>query len=507
MNRWLSPLGFKIRQQNEQSVSIVTPKSDDGAIERVVSGAGFSAWNYTFDFQPKNEVELINKYRQISLTPELDSAIEDIVNEAIVVEQFDEEIVRLNIAVEKNEVPPQVQELIIDEFKNVLTLLDFTHQGHDKFRQWYIDGRIYFHLIVNEANLGYGIREIRYVDPRKIKKVREITKETNAGVDVVTGVDEYFVFNDRGVMDGNGVRLSPDTIVYVPSGLLDENNQVISYLHKAIKPLNMLRLMEDSMLIYQMTRAPERRVFYVDVSGMSKTKSEQYLKNTMDRYKNKIVYNSATGEIRDDRHFMSMLEDFWMPRQSNGRATEITTLQSTQITGQADALNTYKDKLARSLNIPMSRFMSDTPFNIGRSMEITRDEVKFSKFISKLRSKFCDVFSQALRVQLILKGIIAPEDWDFIKSKLQYEFIQDNNFAELRDNEILGQRIAMLEQVEPLVGKYVSEEYVRKKILRQTDEEIQEENKRIELEREEKLALMQKYPQLYDQSGAGPQGA
>lgn len=499
MAAWNMPFGFRIRKSEDtKNSTFVAPVEKDGAIERVTSGAGFYGYNFGFDFQPKSEIELINKYRQIQNLPEVDSAIEDIISEAIVVEQFDESVVKININAEDNEVPENVREIICEEFENILSIVEFTSKGHDLFRQWYVDGRLYFHLVADEENLMSGIRDVRLIDPRKIKKVREIQKKrTGQGLDVITDIEEYFVFNDSGISENMGVKLSTDTIAYVPSGLTDEGGTVISYLHKSIKPANMLRMMEDAMLIYQMTRAPERRVFYVDVSGMPKARAEQYLKDVMTRYKNKIVYNSATGEVRDDRHHMSMLEDFWMPRQSNGRATEITTLPSSSISGQLDAINTYKDKLAKSLNLPTSRLMGDTPFNIGRSMEITRDEVKFAKFIARLRHKFMDVFTQMLRVQLILKGVISPEDWKFIKSKIQYEFISDNNFAELRDNEIIAQRLQMYESISPLIGIHFSEDYAKRKILRLTDEEIEEEAKKIEIERQEKIALMRKYPELY----------
>jgi len=499
MSWWSKPLGFVIRKPEEEKreVSIVPKDQNDGAVEQVTSGAGFYGYNYGFEFVAKNEIELISKYRQIQLLPELDSAIEDIVSEAIAVEEFDEEPIRINIRAEEEEIPEQVREIIAEEFKNVLSVMDFQNMGHDIFRQWYVDGRIYFHLIVDESDLSKGIREARIVDPRKIKKVRQIEKERTAeGLDVVTNVEEFFIFNDLGITNNQGAKLSVDTVAYTPSGLVDENNQVISYLHKAIKPANMLRSMEDAMLIYQMTRAPDRRVFYVDVSGMQKTKAEQYLKDVMTRYKNKVVYNSATGEVRDDRNHISMLEDFWMPRQSSGRGTEITTLQGAQVQGQIEALMAYKDKLAKALNVPLSRMMSDTPFNVGRSMEITRDEVKFAKFIKRLRRKFCDTFNQILRVQLIVKGIISPEDWEFIKTRIQYEFVSDNNFAELRDNEVLQQRLSMYEEISPLIGVYFSEEYAKKKILKMTDEEIIEEEQKIEKERMKRIQAIQQNPQM-----------
>ena len=502
---WSLPFGFVIRKKDEsQAVSFTVPENEDGALEKQSSGPGFSSYNFGTEFTPKSEIELINKYRSIQLLPELDSAIEDVVSEAIVVEDVDDDCVNLNINADDTELPKEIKKIITDEFKNIISLMEFKDRGHELFRQWYVDGRIYYHIIVDESDLTQGIKEVRLIDPRKIKKVREIQKRRQgAGLDIITSIEEYFVFNDSGISENMGIKLSPDTIVYTPSGLTDEAGNVISYIHKAIKPANMLRLMEDAMLIYQMTRAPERRVFYIDVSGMPKAKAEQYLKDAMNRYRNKVAYNSATGEIKDDRQHMSMLEDFWMPRTSNGRATEITTLASAQIQGQIDAVAYYLNKMLGALNVPASRVKGDTPFNLGRSMEITRDEIKFAKFIARLRRKFSDTFLQLLRVQLILKGVIAPEDWTFIKSKLQFDFVEDNHFAELRDNEILAQRIQMFEQIQPLIGKFFSEDYARRKIMRQSEEEMEEEDKKIEIEREEQFAMMKKHPELFQQDEEG----
>lgn len=479
------PFGFIIRREEQENVSFAPKVTDDGAMERVSSGAGFFGYNHTFDFLARNEVELINKYRQIQYNPELDSAIEDIACEAITTADLDEYDVSLNIRDDEEQLPQEVKDAIIEEFKNILALYRFREEGHDLFRNWYVDGRLYFHIVVDEQDLASGIKELRQIDPRKIKKIREIIKKnTPGGLSVIENVEEYYIYNDAGVNENQGVRLSPDTIVYVPSGRLDENNQVISYLHKAIKPANMLRMMEDAMLIYQLVRSPQRRAFYIDVGGMPKTKQEQYLNEVMTKYRNKVVYNSNTGELRDDRQHLSMIEDYWLPRTSQGRATEITTIDGAQLTGQIEALMAYKDKLAKSLNVPLSRMSSDTPFNMGRSMEITRDEIKFAKFISRIRRKFSEIFDQALRVQLIFKSIIAPEDWDFIRTKLEYQFPNDNNFEELRENELLAQRIQMFEAVEPLIGQYYSEEWARKKILRQTDEMIETEATRMEIENE-----------------------
>lgn len=485
MANYRLPFGFIIRREEKENVSFTPKVTDDGALERVSSGAGFFGYNHSFDFLARNEVELINKYRQIQYNPELDSAIEDITCEAITVADIDEYDVSLNIKDDEKQIPEEVKQAMVEEFRTIMALLNYRDEAHDLFRNWYVDGRIYFHIVVDEENLDAGIQELRQIDPRKIKKVREIVKRnTPGGVSIIEEIQEYYVYNDAGINEAQGVKLSPDTIVFVPSGRLDENNQVISYLHKAIKPANMLRMMEDAMLIYQLVRSPQRRAFYIDVGGMPKTKQEQYLQEVMTKYRNKVVYNSNTGELRDDRQHLSMIEDYWLPRTSQGRATEITTIDGAQLTGQIEALMAYKDKLAKALNVPLSRMAGDTPFNMGRSMEITRDEIKFSKFISRLRKKFSEIFDQALRVQLILKGIIAPEDWTFIRTKLEYQFPSDNNFEELRENEVLMQRIQMFEAVEPLIGRYYSEEWARRKILRQTDEAIETETARIEIENE-----------------------
>ena len=365
--------------------------------------------------------------------------------------------------------------------------MKFNTDGHELFRQWYVDGRLYGQMMVDEQNLSAGIKDIRFIDPRKMKKVREIKKEkNNGGVDVIVGTEEYFIFNDDGINSASaGVRISPDVILYAPSGIVDESGDTIGFLNKAVKPANMLRYMEDATLIYTLSRAPERRVFYLDVSDMPKQKAEQYVQDVMKRYKNKIVFNTSTGEISDDRVHMSMLEDFWMPRRSNGKTTEITTLPGSTIMAQMDNVNYFLNKLYNALNIPLSRIKPEAGFSLGRSTEITRDEIKFNKFVARLRKKFSDIFYQALRTQLILKGIIAPEDWFYIMSKINFDFLRDNYFAELKDNEILMGRIQMLEALQPYVGKYYSHETMRASILKQTEEEIEEEDKKLAIEQKE----------------------
>lgn len=476
--------GFEIRKSPERP-SIATPDTNDGAIEQVV-GSGAAYYGYAFDINKRlsNEYDLINKYRSMAQIAEIDSAIEEIVTEAIVVEE-EKLPISLNVIAEDNELPPAIQQAIIAEFEHVISLMDFNSRGHDIFRQWYVDGRLYGQLIVDENNLAAGIVDIKFIDPRKIKKVREVQKEKSlSGVDIVTDVREYFIFNDSGISNSNnGIQISPDVIIYASSGMTDEYGNTTSHLTKTIKPANMVRYMEDAVLIYTLSRAPERRVFYIDVGDMPKQKAEQYMRDVMTRYKNKVIYNSSTGEIADDRVFNAISEDYWLPRRSSGRTTEITTLPGSSIMTQMDNVNYFLNKLYAALNIPMSRVRPDANFSLGRSTEISRDEVKFSKFISRLRKRFSDIFYQALRAQLILKGIIAPEDWTYVKSKINFDFLRDNYFSELKENEILTGRIQMAEMIQPYVGMYYSMEYVRKNILKQTTEEIERLNMQIAEER------------------------
>ncbi len=476
--------GFEIRK-TQQKPALTAPTTNDGAIENEVSANGASAYGYYFDLNKKltNEIDLINKYRSMSQVAEVDAAIEDIVNEAIVVEE-NTDPVTIEVKSEENDIPPQIIDAIQKEFSVILTLLDFKDNGHDIFREWYVDGKYHAQIIADETNLSMGIQDIRKIDSRKIKKVRDIIKQKNqGGADVIVGIDEYFVYNENGAQNaGTGIKLSPDTIIYVPSGLTDENGNAISYLHKAIKPANQLRYMEDAALIYTLSRAPSRRVFYIDIADMPKQKADQYMQNIMSKYKNKIVYDSSNGEIKDDRVHTTMLEDYWLPRRSNGRTTEITTLPSENITGQMDNVTYFQNKLYGALNIPISRLRPDQNFTIGRSQEITRDEIKFSKFIDRLRNKFSGIFLQALRVQLILKGIISPEDWEFIRSRISLSYQRDNYFSELKDNEILSGRIQMAEQIAPLVGLYFSHDYVRRRVLMQSDSDIEQMIEQIEQE-------------------------
>ena len=477
--------GFKISRTKDEGESFTLPSSDDGTIE--VAGGGFYSQTLDVDGRDKTENDLIRRYRDIAIQPECDSAIEDIVSEGIASNEFDAPI---SVRLDRLAYSEKVKKRIREEFDRVLQLLDFNVKGHDIFRRWYVDGRIYYHKVIDKNETRKGIKELRYIDPRKIKKVREVIKDKP---DPVTGIDkkkqtlEYYLYNekmaDNSATPQSALKITSDSITYCPSGLVDQTKgSVLSYLHKAIKPVNQLRMIEDALVIYRISRAPERRIFYIDVGNLPKIKAEQYLKDVMSRYRNKLVYDASTGEIRDDRNHMSMLEDFWLPRREGGRGTEITTLPGGSNLGEIDDITYFQRKLYRSLNVPMSRMEAEQSFSIGRSTEITRDELKFSKFVQRLRKKFSALFHDILHTQLVLTGVIADDEWDKIKEHIQYDFLQDGHFAELRDTEILRERIDMLGQVEPYVGNFFSKSWVQKNILRQTDEEILEIEKDIEAE-------------------------
>ena len=477
--------GFKITRKKDEGESFTLPSSDDGTIE--VAGGGFYSQTLDVDGRDKTENDLIRRYRDIAIQPECDSAIEDIVSEGIASNEFDAPVA---LRLDRLEYSSKVKKRINEEFDRVLQLLDFNIKGHDIFRRWYVDGRIYYHKVIDKKEPRKGIKELRYIDPRKIKKVREVIKDRP---DPVTGIDkqkqtlEYYLYNEK-VVDNSAtpqsaLKITTDSIAFCPSGLVDQTKgSVLSYLHKAIKPVNQLRMIEDALVIYRISRAPERRIFYIDVGNLPKIKAEQYLKDVMSRYRNKLVYDASTGEIRDDRNHMSMLEDFWLPRREGGRGTEITTLPGGSNLGEIEDIVYFQRKLYRSLNVPMSRMEAEQNFSIGRSTEITRDKLKFSKFVQRLRKKFSALFHDVLRTQLVLTGVIAEEEWDKIKEHIQYDFLQDGHFAELRDAEILIERIDMLGQVEPYVGNFFSKSWVRKNILHQTQQEIEEIETEIEEE-------------------------
>tara|TARA_B000000557_G_scaffold261716_1_gene261168 strand:- start:701 stop:2374 length:1674 start_codon:yes stop_codon:yes gene_type:complete len=454
------------------------PESDDGTIE--VAGGGFFSSILDTNGRERTELDLIRRYRDIAQQPECDSAIEDIVNEAI---SFDEVSQSVSISLDRLPYPDKIKRAIRKEFDEILTLLEFEEKGSDIFRRWYVDGRIFYHKVIDKKNPRQGITALKYVDPTKIKKVREVNKEKDpkTGVDVVKNITEYYVYNEKGLAHagyggtGQGIKIAKDAVTYCPSGVIDQNGgKVLSYLHKAIKPVNQLRMIEDALVIYRISRAPERRIFYIDVGNLPKIKAEQYLKDVMNRYRNKLVYDASTGEIRDDRNHMSMLEDFWLPRREGGRGTEITTLPGGSNLGEIDDIVYFQRKLYRSLNVPISRLEAENNFSLGRTTEITRDELKFTKFIQKLRKKFVVLFTDVLKTQLLLKGVIASEDWDNMKEHIQYDFLKDGHFAELKDAELLRDRIDALDQIQSYIGTFFSKEYVLKRVLRMTDSEVQE---------------------------------
>src|SRR6056300_1118143 len=476
----------RVKDTQDPKQSFTAPQADDGT--QTIAAGGYFGQYLDMEGTAKTEADLIRRYREIALHPECDMAIEDIVNEAIVANEM-KDAVRVNV--ENLPYGKEVRRKIEDEFKHVLRLLSFSTKGHDIFRRWYVDGRVFYHKIIDRNSPKKGITELKYIDPRKIKKIREIRKIRPDGptpnmLSVVDEYVEYFLFNEKGVVgttSGTGIKIAPDTIAFCPSGLIDQNkNMVLSYLHKAIKPVNQLRMIEDAAVIYRIARAPERRIFKIDVGNLPKVKAEQYLRDVMARYRNKLVYDASTGEIRDDRNYMSMLEDFWLPSREGGRGTDISTLPGGQNLGEISDIEYFQKKLYRSLNVPVSRLEASTGFNLGRSTEITRDELKFTKFVQRLRKKFTELFNDILRTQLIIKGIISEEDWYTIRDYVKYDFLQDGHFAELKESEMLRERIALANEVRDFIGKFYSVQYVRKNILRQSDKEIEDIDKQIKQE-------------------------
>jgi len=469
--------GFKIGKDEpaqEQVRSFVPPNDDDNAVS--VVGGGVYGTYVDLEGTVKNDSELIRKYREMSLQAECDTAIDDIVNEAIVY-QPDEYPVQ--IVLDKLQQPESIKKKIRDEFGHVLKLLDFGNMGYDIFRRWYVDGRLYYHLIIDDKQPRNGLTEVRYIDPRKIRKVREVSKTRSVPgqTELYKKPIEYYVYSDRGfAKDANqGLKIAPDSICYVHSGITDKDGKVIiSHLHKAIRPLNQLRMLEDATVIYRISRAPERRIFYIDVGNLPKIKAEQYLREIMQKYKNKLVYDATTGEIRDDRRFQTMLEDFWLPRREGGRGTEITTLQGGQNLGEIEDVLYFQKKLYKSLGVPISRLESDTGFSLGRASEITRDELKFAKFIARLRNRFTHLFDRMLETQLVLKGICTKAEWQQIKEEIYFDFITDAHFSELKDAEILKERLTLLSDIDQHVGKYFSRAWVRKSVLQQTEDDIKQ---------------------------------
>ena len=475
----------RVKKPQDPKQSFTTPQAEDGT--QTVAAGGYFGQYLDMEGTAKNEQELIRRYREIALHPECDMAMEDIVNEAIVANEL-KDAVKLDL--DNVEYGKEIKSKIDNEFKEILRLMNFNTRGHDLFRRWYVDGRIFYHKIIDRDSPVKGITELRYIDPRKIKKIREIRKKrpdgaTPYGLTVVDEFEEYFIYNEKGVSNttSGGIKIAPDAIAFCPSGIVDQNkNLVLSYLHKAIKPVNQLRMIEDASVIYRIARAPERRIFKIDVGNLPKVKAEQYLRDVMARYRNKLVYDATTGEIRDDRNYMSMLEDFWLPSREGGRGTQIDTLPGGANLGEIADIEYFRAKLYRSLNVPVSRLESSSGFNLGRSTEITRDELKFTKFVQRLRKKFTELFNDLLRTQLVLKGVIAEQEWFNLRDRIQYSFLQDGHFAELKESEMLMERLRLADSMRDYVGKYYSVEFIRKQVLRQTDREISDIDKQIKKE-------------------------
>jgi len=498
-NNKFSLFGFTIsRQQSEDEQkdqqSFTPPTNDDGAL--TITSAAYYGTYVDLDGTAKNEVELISRYREMAMQPEIESAIDDVINEAIT---QDDDGKNIKIVLDALNQPDKIKDAIKAEFNTIIRLLNYNNMAQDIFRRYYIDGKIYYHMIIDRENPVAGIKELRYIDPRKLRKVREIKKKKDerTGVDVMNVVNEYYIFNDK-VTSGSssnfgpvGVRITTDSIISVVSGLMDSRRAaVLSYLHKAIKPLNQLRMIEDATVIYRISRAPERRIFYIDVGNLPKLKAEQYLRDIMVKYKNKLVYDANTGEVRDDRKFLSMMEDFWLPRREGGKGTEIATLPGGQNLGELEDVKYFEKKLYKALNVPVSRLdPNQSGFSLGRTSEVTRDELKFAKFVDRLRNKFSDLFDQALRVQCVLKGICTDDEWKEFKEHIFYDFIKDNNFSELKDAELVRERLSLLSNVDPYTGRYFSQAWIQRNVLRMTDDEIVEMQKEMDEEKEEGLGL------------------
>lgn len=487
-NKSLSIFGFEIKRKSNKEVeqkklvSIVPPVDDDGAGYVTASNHFGYYVDLNGDTDAKDNFQLVRKYRGLSQHPEVDTAIEEIVGETIITGDNTKVV---ELVLDELEAPESIKKKMVEEFENIYNMLNFNNHGHDIFKSWYIDGRLYHHLVVNETNPKMGIQEIRHIDACKIRKVKQVEykKDQATNAQVINKINEFFIFQEKPGNQAKGVRLSLDSVSYVTSGLLDESKRrVVSYLHKAIKPINQLRMMEDSLVIYRLARAPERRIFYIDVGNLPRGKAEEYMKSIMSRYRNKLVYDANTGELKDDRKHMSMLEDFWLPRKEGGRGTEISTLPGGDNLGQIDDIIYFQKRVYRSLNVPVSRLEQENTFNIGRSTEITREEVKFQKFIDRLRVKFSKLFLDILRKQLILKGIVTEEDWREYKENLFVDFQKDNHYTELKELEIIRERLGSLDQISQYTGTYFSQKWIMKNVLKFSEEDIKEMKVEIDSE-------------------------
>ena len=491
--------GFSIGDKEKKSPSVISPvpQNNEDGVDNFIASSFYGSY-VDIEGVYRTESDLIKRYREMSLHPECDGAIEDVINEAIVSDLYDSPI---EIELSNLNASDKLKKIIREEFRTIKDILDFDKKSHEILRNWYVDGRLFYMKVIDIKKPEDGIQDLRYIDPMKIKFVRQEKKKNkndyvlrnNDDTKVVNPeIEEYYVYTPKPSYPSNsissgggskGIKIAKDSITYVTSGLVDRNKgTVLSYLHKAIKALNQLRMIEDSLVIYRLSRAPERRIFYIDVGNLPKVKAEQYLREVMSRYRNKLVYDANTGEVRDDRKFMSMMEDFWLPRREGGRGTEITTLPGGQNLGELADIEYFQKKLYRALGVPESRIAAEGGFNLGRSSEILRDELKFSKFVGRLRKRFAHMFTDMLKTQLILKNIVSPEDWEEISEHIQYDFLYDNQFAELKETEMMNERLGTLATIEPYIGKFYSQEWVRKNILRQTDGEIIEQDEQIEKE-------------------------
>ena len=497
--------GFEIKRKGEKKTdnipSFIQPGADEGSIDIAATGTAASSF-LDLSGSAKSEAELVQKYRSMLQQPEVAQAIDDIVNEAVTISP-DQKVVEC--VTDEVDQPDNIKKKIREEFDTVLKLLDFSSTGYDTFQKWYVDGRINYHVMIDVKQPRKGIQELRYIDPRKIRKIREFEDKKSGG----NGADgkfltkeiknEYYIYSEKGFLattnniqaqagnnDIQGLKIAKDSIVNANSGLLNENNTlVLSHLQKAYKPLNQLRMMEDAVVIYRISRAPERRIFYIDVGNLPKMKAEQYLRDMMTKHKNRLVYDANTGDVKDDRRHMSMTDDFWLPRREGGKGTEITTLPGGQNLGELDDVLYFQKRLFKALNVPISRMESDSGFSLGRATEISRDEIKFSKFISRLRSRFSTLFDRILEKQLVLKGIIRPEEWAEIQASIRYDFMQDNYFEELKESEVLRERLNLLRDIDDYVGKYYSAEWVRKNVLMMNEDEIETMRDEIEQDNED----------------------
>jgi hypothetical protein len=502
--------GWEFKRKTDiqsQPASFAPKETDDGAV--IVSAGGAYGTYVDLDGTVRTEAELVTKYREMALQPECDAAVDEIINESI---SLDEKIL-VNINLDNLKIAENVKKAIREEFDNCLDILNFRRHAYEIYRRWYVDGRLYYHVVIDDADPKSGIKEVRYIDPRKIRKVREIYKKRVRGGEMSETViqktqNEYYVFNDKGFNYGNksvgpsttGLKIAKDSILHITSGLTDtQGTMVLSYLHKGIKALNQLRTLEDALVIYRLARAPERRIWYIDVGNLPKMKAEQYVRDIMVKHKNRLIYDGNTGEVRDDRKFMTMLEDYWLPRREGGRGTEVTTLPGGQTLGQMDDVLYFQKKFLQTLNVPVNRLNSEALFSLGRATEITRDELKFSRFISRLRNKFATLFTKILEKQLVLKQIMSIEDWESIQQDIVYDFTSDNYFSELKDAEIWQGRFNLLQMAEPFLGRYLSHEWARKNILQQSEEDMEETDKEIEAEYNEYRWMTPEQQQMFQQ--------